>query len=140
MAVGHSKPKAPARSGVQRAIARAEALLPGIPTPDGEGFDARWGAMIGLSSFIESEPAAVWSFIRRWGTYRQDDLRMAVACCLLEHLLEYHFDAYFPEVERAAVRSKRFADTFCSCSKFGQSEEPRNALRFDQLVRRLRGS
>lgn len=136
MGVRASRSKVISRSRVQRAIDKAESLLPGVSVPVGE--DPRWQAMLEISYFIESDPAAVWQFIRRWGTHPQADLRMGIACVLLEHLLEHHFDSYFPEVERAAMKSKRFADIFTTCWKFGQSEDPRNARRFDALVKRLR--
>jgi hypothetical protein len=69
-----------------------------------------------------------------WG---QADVRSAIACCLLEHLLEHHFDALFPRVRRAALASPRFADTFSSCWAFGQTNLPKNIVRFERLMRQL---
>ena len=80
---------------VHQAIQKADALLPGRPVRDGE--DPRWQAIIEIGDFIKSEPEAVWSFIARWGGHPQDDLRDAIACCLLEHLLEFHFADYISE-------------------------------------------
>jgi hypothetical protein len=115
-----------------RAIDRADSLLPGTPAPEGKR-DRRWQAIIRVGEYIESSPEEVWQFARRWGTHRQQDLRDAIACCLLEHLLEYHFDLIFPRVKQAAVESKLFADTFTACWKFGQSEIPKNSRKFDRL-------
>ncbi len=91
-----------------------------------------------VGEFIETQPEAVWQFTQRWGKHAQADLRMAIACCLLEHLLQYHFDALFPRVRRAALESPRFADTFSSCWAFGQTELPKNAARFERLKCQLR--
>jgi hypothetical protein len=120
---------------VLEAIRDANALLPGEPVP--EGLDPRWQAIIEVGEYIESEPAAVWSFIRRWGSHPQEDLRSAIARCLLEHLLEYHFGAYFRPVEQAALADPLFADTFLQCSQFGQSEAPANAVQWQSLRDRL---
>ena len=116
-------------------IRRAEALLPGEPVAEGQ--DPRWQAIIAVAEYIESEPDAVWPFIRLWGGHPQDDLRDAVATCLLEHLLEYHFAAFFPRVEQVALAVPLFGDTFLRCWKFGESNEPINAKRFNLLGKRL---
>jgi hypothetical protein len=66
--------------GVAEAIREAEALLPGIPTDEGQ--DPRWQAIIEVSEYIWSGPEAaveaVWGFTLRWGVYPQEDLRTAV--------------------------------------------------------------
>ena len=121
---------------VVRAIARAEAILPGKPAPEGKR-DPRWRAIIRVGEFIETRPEEVWRFAERWGRHAQWDLRAAVATCLLEHLLEYHFDALFPRMRRAALASPRFADAFSMCWRFGQTELPENAARFERLMRQL---
>lgn len=113
------------------AIREAEALLPGEPVY--EGGDARWQAVIAVGHYVETNPEEVWRFIVRWGGHEQEDLRDAVACVLLEHLLEYHFELIFPRVQRAAGQDRMFADMFCRCWKFGQSDFSENAKRFDEL-------
>ena len=122
------------------AIRQAEALLPGTPAPDGE-IDPRWQAIIAVGEYIEAEPEAVWQFIEDWGTHPQADLRMAVATCLLEHLLGQHFKAFFPRVEKLARANSLFGRTVLSCWKFGQAEQPAHAKKLDslrkQLLRRL---
>jgi hypothetical protein len=120
---------------IHEAIRQAEALLPGEPVE--EGGDPRWQAIIAIGGHVEAEPEAVWSFIERWGGHPQQDLRAAVACCLLEHLLEYHFAAYLPRVERRALADPRFGAMFLICSRFGQTEEPAHSRRFESLQRRL---
>lgn len=117
---------------VRRAIQQAELLLPGTQAPEGKP-DRRWQAIIRVGEYVESNPEEVWQFVRRWGVHRQVDLRQAIAGCLLEHLLEHHFSLICPRVENAIRQSKRFADTFTRCWKFGQAELPENAMEFDRL-------
>jgi len=122
---------------VQEAIKQAEAVLPGTAAPEGET-DPRWQAVIAVAEFIEEEPEAVWSFVARWGQHDDEDLRTAVATCALEHLLEHHFDRFILRVEALAHSTNTFADTVLRCSKFGQSEEPSNAGRLDNLWQECR--
>ena len=116
---------------VFEAIARAESLLPGRPVDVGD--DPRWQAIIEVGEHITTHPDEVWQFAHHWGSNEQLDLRQAIATCLLEHLLEHHFQYLFPKIEAATRRSSRFADTFCLCAKFGQAREPANSVRFEQL-------
>ena len=118
---------------VEEAIAAAEALLPGHSAPEGET-DPRWQAIIAVGEFVESQPDPVWVFVVRWGSSPDADLRMAIATCLLEHLLEFHFDDFISRVEQWALADPLFGDMTTSCWKFGQSEEPRRAARLDRLV------
>ena len=119
-----------ARESPHRKISHASSLLPGIPAT---GQDARWQAVIRIGEYTESHPEDVWQFVARWGTHEQDDVREAIATCLLEHLLEHHFDLIFPRVLEFTRENEMFADTFCRCWKFGESEDPANARRFDAL-------
>ena len=43
---------------------------------------------------------------------------MAISTCVLDHLLECHFDALIPRVE-GPQGVQLFANTFASCWKFG---------------------
>lgn len=122
---------------VQEAISAAESILPGHAAPEGE-IDARWQAIIAVSEFIEAEPEVVWSFASKWGAHPDEDLRMAISTCVLEHLLEHHFDAFISRVEEAANVDQLFAETVSSCWKFGQSDEPTRAARLDRLKASIR--
>jgi hypothetical protein len=117
---------------VQDVIERANAILPGRPAPDGQR-DWRWQCIIDLGEYVQSNPEEVWAFVARWGAHRDEDLRAAIATCLLEHLLEHHFDSIFPRVEARARNDKLFASMFGVCARFGQAELPANARRFDAL-------
>ena len=124
---------------VQEAIAAAEKILPGHAVP-GDALDPRWQAVIQVGHFVPEEPEAVWPFALRWGSSEDEDLRTAVATCLLEHLLEYHFDLIFPRVEAAAKSNAYFADTTAQCWKFGEAKQPERAQRFDRLCSEIRES
>jgi hypothetical protein len=98
---------------VQDALAAAESRLPGSAATGGN-----------------SDP--------RWGASSDGDLRDAVSTCLLEHLLEFHFDSFIARIEHGARTDAFFADTVCRCWKFGQSEDARRGARFDRLVASIR--
>jgi hypothetical protein len=67
------------------------------------------------------------------GDSADEDLRSAIATCLLEHWLEHHFRRFFPRVEEAVRTNSMLADTFLKRWKFGQAKEQDNAKRFDGL-------
>jgi hypothetical protein len=122
---------------IHETIAAAEALLPGVAAAEGE-IDPRWQAIISVGEFIATDPEAVWSFILRWGGSPDSDLRMAVATCLLEHLLESHFDEFIDRVEAASAESQNFGVTVASCWTFGQVDESVRADRFARLRNQIR--
>jgi hypothetical protein len=122
---------------VEEAISEAEAILPDRCADEGET-DPRWQAVICVAEFIETDPEPVWAFALRWGRSSDDDLRMAISTCVLEHLLEHHFDAFIERVEEAARADRLFGDTVSHCSKFGQSEEPSRAARLGRLIARAK--
>jgi hypothetical protein len=119
---------------VHEAIAAAERILPGVSASEGQ-IDPRWQAIIEVEEFLQSNPEDVWPFIVRWDQHEDDDLRAAIATCLLEHLLECQFERFFPLVEQAVRANRFFADTVTRCWKFGQAENADNATRFDALKR-----
>lgn len=122
---------------VLRAIAGAERILPGKPATEGDT-DPRWQAIIRVGEFIDTQPELVWQFAHRWGKHAQSDLRGAIATCLLEHLLERHFELLFPRVRRAAMESSRFANTFGMCWRLGHAATSKNAARIRRLQSQLR--
>jgi hypothetical protein len=117
---------------VEQAIAEAEAVLPG-EAAEVPGEDARWQVLIRVGEFVESDPEPLWAFVRRWGSHPDEDLRAAIAACVLEHLLQYHFATIIPRVAAAGRGDQLFADTFLRCWQFGQAEEPVNAAQFNAL-------
>jgi hypothetical protein len=117
------------------AIREAEVLLPGDPVS--EGTDPRWQAIIAIGEYIDSDPEEVWNFICRWGSHPQEDLRDAIATCLLEHILEHHFASFIARVEQLALAAPRFGATVQRCWQFGQAKKKINADRFARLCRRI---
>jgi len=122
---------------VQEAIEAAEKILPGEVAPAGQK-DPRWQAIMLIEDFIEDEPEAILPFVLKWGVHEQEDLRWAIACLLLEHLLEFHFELIFPRVQEAAIANPLFADTFLKTSKLGQAKKERNSNLFDALRSKLK--
>jgi hypothetical protein len=121
---------------IEEAIAAAERILPGEVAPEDER-DPRWQAIIVVAEFLITDPEAIWPFTVRWGSHADEDLRMAIATCVLEHLLERHFDRFIDRVEAAAMASSEFASTVSSCSKFGLTKETGRAARFDRLCAKV---
>ena len=120
----------------QSAIDEAEPVLT-APNVSEAGMDSHWQAVIRVAEFAESDPDPLWEFARKWGASPDPDLRQAVACCLLVHLLQYHFEYLFPKVEVAVREDPLFADTFAGCLEFGQTEQAENRARFRALKKEL---
>ena len=75
-----------------------------------------------MGEFIRSHPEAVWEVVCEYGVSEDEDMRDGVATVLLEHLLEHHFDAYFPRLrERIEAGSPLLRDTLRRCWAFGQA-------------------
>ena len=116
-------------------IQYADTLLPGESAPEGES-NPRWEAMLEIADHLEDEPEPIWYFIKKWGVHEHKDTRMGIACCILEDLIGYHFDQYFPRVEELVKQNRNFFETVHCCYKTGQSKIPENSARLDKLVDR----
>jgi len=94
-----------------------------------------------VAEFIESHPEQVCEFALKWMRLARGlDLPAALHCCLVEHLLEHHFDIVLPMFQRAALTNLRVADYFYPYSpnfQLGQAELPRNAARLKRLASEL---
>ena len=119
---------------VEEAIAQANAILPHVAAPEGE-LDLRWQAIIGVGEFAESDPMPVWEFTLQWASEADEDLQSALATCLLEHLLEYHFALLFPLVRRAAQTNRAVAGLVRHCWAFRDDDKSDFAAAFRQLQR-----
>ncbi|MEN6450232.1 MAG: hypothetical protein ABFC96_07060 [Thermoguttaceae bacterium] len=115
---------------VYDAIRNAETILPGTAAAEGKP-DPRWKAIIAIGEFIEDEPEPIWSFAERWGQHPDEELRSSIATCLLEHLLELHFDLILPRVARLADSNEQFARMVARCWPSGALAE------FESLRRRI---
>ena len=82
--------------------------------PVEKGRDPRWQAIIKIGEFIESEPEVIWAFIYEARQTYDEDLQSALACCLLEHLIEAHPE-YKLRSQELAARDKGFRKLFKLC-------------------------
>jgi hypothetical protein len=100
--------------------------------------ETRWEAATQLGEWTKESSSAVWGLILKHGSSDDEDLRFAIATCVLEHLLEYHFEQYFPLLE-SEIRggNLNLGKTLRLCWKFGQAEFPSNTNRWDRLVKSL---
>jgi hypothetical protein len=122
---------------LEEVLSAAEQILPGSPAPEGAE-DPRWQAIIAISEYAQSQPEAIWPFVLKWGSHADEDLRAAIATCLLEDLLEFHFDILFPRVDAAARANALFGETVAMCWKFGQAKESGRSEQLDRLQSYLR--
>lgn len=123
---------------VETAIRLADTVLRARLSRTEGGPDPRWHAIIAVGAFLDSDPDRVWSFILEWGRNDDGDVRGAIGTCLLEHLLERHFDSFFERVVVAAEADANFADTVATCWKFGQATELEKSARFDAFIATVR--
>jgi hypothetical protein len=96
--------------------------------PDSDN-NCRWQSLIVISELVEVQPELAWEVVSKFGNSNDADMRMAIACVLLEHLIDYDFDTYFTKV-RELIHSGRykFIDTLESCSFFEISEVKRKKV------------
>ncbi len=112
-------------------VARLQEIDKALASPDE---DTRWQAAIALGEFSETAPESIWPLVEKWGSSPDEDTRDAVSSCVLEHILEAHFEPFFSRVEQLIQQGNfNFAETFLGCWQFGEAKLPRNAERFDQL-------
>jgi len=78
----------------------------------------RWQALSVVAQFIEDRPDEVWEVVKEYGDHEDEDMRMGVACVVLEHLLEHHWSKHYRKAKRLAARSPLFADTLDTCWDF----------------------
>ena len=98
----------------------------------------RWKSAIALGEYCKSDPKNVWPLIVKYGSSRKTDTRTAIATCVLEHILEYHFDPYFGESLKIVRGGDiRFGRTLAICWKFGQALKKNNSSRFDRFKKRF---
>lgn len=95
-----------------------------------------WKGAEALGEYVESYPEAIWPLVLVHGSSDNSVVRLAMATCVLEHILEHHFERYFSEMERRVnAGNHALRETLKSCWKFGQAEIPKNADRWDRLLK-----
>lgn len=98
----------------------------------------RWKAAISLGEYCKPDPKSVWPLTVKYGSSRKADTRTAIATCVLEHILEHHFDPYFGESLKIIREGNvRFGRTLAMCWTFGQAQKKNNSLRFDRFKKRF---
>lgn len=78
----------------------------------------RWQSAILLGDFLPTMHAEIWKLCLGRGASSNEDVRAMVACVLLEHLFEHHFDRYFPLVAAKVRGGRNFEDTVSTCWRF----------------------
>jgi hypothetical protein len=87
-----------------------------------ENNDCRWQALIVVGEQVVRRPEVVWDAVQRYGISDDEDMRDGVATVLLEHLLEHHFERFFPLVKKAVASGKgMLRDTLARCWAFGDA-------------------
>ena len=96
--------------------------------------NCRWQALILAGEWIQLAPELVWSLVLEFGASGDEDMRTGVATVLLEHLLDYDFDTFFPRL-RSLIEAGHpmLADTLRRCWAFGKAEP-----RWDEVSNLLR--
>lgn len=97
----------------------------------------RWEAASALTDYAVTSPEKVWPIIVRQVSRDDEDLQEAIATCILEHVLEYHFNRFFELLEEEIAKNgnEKLRETLKLCWKLGQAETPENSVRWDRLVR-----
>ncbi len=97
----------------------------------------RWQAAIAIGAFSETYPEAVWPLVEKWGSSADEDIRTAIATCVLEHVMEARFQPYFARTAALINGGNAFfADTFCGCWKLGEAKKRKNSAMFDRLEKK----
>lgn len=95
----------------------------------------RWEAAAAAGEYVYDAPDDVWPIVVEYGSAKDEDTRQAIATNILEHLLEHHFDRFFPLVEEEVqAGNDRLADTLRLSWKLGLSTESGNSQRWDSLL------
>jgi hypothetical protein len=99
--------------------------------------DAIWQAAIDLSEHIPDDHAFVLhQTLEATQAASHADTFAAIACCLLEHLLEHDFAA-FDQIETDVQRGNtKLLYALAYARKMGCSKLPDNAARWDALTKR----
>jgi hypothetical protein len=97
---------------------------------------AFWSACVVLSYFVDQHPLQLFSIIQSVAEVASDDQRTALAKCLLEHLMESHFDFVIDSITIEPNPSQRFAlaDILSRCWPYGEAENHSNWKKVETLL------
>ena len=97
----------------------------------------RWAAAAELGEYVVDHPERVWPIVLRFGSSETEDMRQAIATNVLEHLLEHHFDRYFPLLEQEINRGNELLrDSLRLCWKLGKPLDSSRLARWNALTSR----
>lgn len=100
--------------------------------------NVRWGAacrLLGNWEYVRDNPKVVWPLVVKWGSVHSHDIRSAIACCVLEEILQFHFNEYFARCKDIVNRgNRRFAETLAMCWRLGEANEPHSRKALDRLL------
>ena len=65
-------------------------------------------ALIAIGHGVEIQPEWVWEVILEFGDSDDEDMQAAIGCVLLEHLLEYDYETYFPKLKEATLNGSPY--------------------------------
>jgi hypothetical protein len=98
-----------------------------------------WKGAAKLSEVVFGGPERIWNTVVKYGSQENEELQRAIALCVLEHILERHFDEYFPKIRQVFLAGNRhFRRTFLMCGKFGQACERSNSCMWDEFAMQTR--
>ena len=87
---------------------------------DDENNECRWLAWELVRVATRNNPDRAWELVQRYSTHEDRDMRMAVACVVLEHLIDEHADVILPRVG-ARLSDPLFLDTALNCWVHGEA-------------------
>ncbi|NUQ35680.1 MAG: hypothetical protein HUU29_12160 [Planctomycetaceae bacterium] len=99
----------------------------------------RWQALAVVGEYIPYAAEDVWKVVVAASRNSDDDMRDALAVLLLEHLLEFDFDKYFPRVRELIVDGdSTLLDILGRCYRFVPKRKWRHVERLLKSFRKSR--
>lgn len=79
----------------------------------------RWKILTLLGNYSEQYPNILWPIIIKWGQSNISDIRNGIACCVLEHVLQYHKSKYIKRINKIVIEGSWYMkDTLDRCWRF----------------------
>lgn len=67
--------------------------------------DCRWQSLIAIGLGLSIQPEWAWEVILEFGDTEDKDMQAAIGCVLLEELLAFDFETYFPKLKSATLNT-----------------------------------
>jgi hypothetical protein len=99
--------------------------------------NCRWQALIVVGENKYDNHEAVWQVVAEHGDSADRDMRDGIACVLLEELLHFHFDEYFPRVRQEILNGRTgLLPTLAMCWFDGRGPNYEKVQRFVRTASR----